>query len=578
MSARAASTPRPSRCDRVERQRRSASRVASRASRLVRRPARRARADRHQGRLQRRRLRRLHGPARRPTGVRLPGRASAQVEGRAVTDRRGPGADGELDRLQRAFLAHGAAQCGICTPGHADGRAPICSRAIRDPSEPRCCDALGGVLCRCTGYRKIVEAVLAAARGDGGARRSPAVGAAVGARAPKIDGVAEGHRRPSATAPTPARRRALAARGPLAARARRASSIGDLRAAASPRTPGSPTCITARDVPVNRFGIFPDVKDQPVLADGRVRFRGEAVLGLVGETHGGAADPRRRDCRSAGRRRRRRPRSRTALAHVGDPLHARNPGQRPDPRARGEGRRRRGARARRRTRRARASSRPASSSTRTSSPRRATPSAIGRAHPDLRLHPDAVHGPRRDRARPRHRPEPRCTSCRRPSAAASAASSTSRSSRCSRSRPGSSDRPVRGVYTRPESMASTTKRHPARMRATLRVRRRRALVAADFFGDFNTGAYASWGNTVANRVPIHASRSVRRAERPRADPRRLHQRTDRAARSAASACRSRRSSTRRCSTSWRSRPASTGWSSGIATRSAPGRRRRPGRC
>ncbi|MCX7891771.1 MAG: molybdopterin-dependent oxidoreductase, partial [Burkholderiales bacterium] len=62
-----------------------------------------------------------------------------------------------------------------------------------------------------------------------------------------------------------------------------------------------------------------------------------------------------------------------------------------------------------------------------------------------------------------------------------------------------------GVYTRPESLASTTKRHPARMRARFACDRQGRLVAADFSGDFNTGAYASWGNTVANRVPIHAS-------------------------------------------------------------------------
>ena len=66
-------------------------------------------------------------------------------------------------------------------------------------------------------------------------------------------------------------------------------------------------------------------------------------------------------------------------------------------------------------------------------------------------------------------------------------------------------RPVRCVYTRPESMLSTTKRHPGRMQARFACDGEGRLLAADFFGDFNTGAYASWGNTVANRVPIHAS-------------------------------------------------------------------------
>ena len=61
------------------------------------------------------------------------------------------------------------------------------------------------------------------------------------------------------------------------------------------------------------------------------------------------------------------------------------------------------------------------------------------------------------------------------------------------------------VYTRPESMQSTTKRHPAIMRSRMAATREGDLLAMDFEGDFNTGAYSSWGPTVANRVPVHAS-------------------------------------------------------------------------
>jgi CO/xanthine dehydrogenase Mo-binding subunit len=66
------------------------------------------------------------------------------------------------------------------------------------------------------------------------------------------------------------------------------------------------------------------------------------------------------------------------------------------------------------------------------------------------------------------------------------------------------NQPVRCVYTRPESMASTTKRHPARMTATAGADVEGRLTGVRFHGDFNTGAYASWGPTVANRVPVHA--------------------------------------------------------------------------
>jgi CO/xanthine dehydrogenase Mo-binding subunit len=67
------------------------------------------------------------------------------------------------------------------------------------------------------------------------------------------------------------------------------------------------------------------------------------------------------------------------------------------------------------------------------------------------------------------------------------------------------DRPVRMVYSRTESIVSTTKRHPARMRLRAGATRDGKLVALDFCADFNTGAYSSWGPTVAGRVPVHAS-------------------------------------------------------------------------
>jgi CO/xanthine dehydrogenase Mo-binding subunit len=66
-------------------------------------------------------------------------------------------------------------------------------------------------------------------------------------------------------------------------------------------------------------------------------------------------------------------------------------------------------------------------------------------------------------------------------------------------------RPAAMVYSRPESIASTTKRHPARMRSRMGATRDGKLSSIDFAADFNTGAYASWGPTVANRVPVHAS-------------------------------------------------------------------------
>ena len=66
-------------------------------------------------------------------------------------------------------------------------------------------------------------------------------------------------------------------------------------------------------------------------------------------------------------------------------------------------------------------------------------------------------------------------------------------------------RPAALAYTRQESMISTTKRHPAAMKATIGADADGKVVGMIFAGDFNTGAYASFGPTVANRVPVHAS-------------------------------------------------------------------------
>jgi CO/xanthine dehydrogenase Mo-binding subunit len=67
------------------------------------------------------------------------------------------------------------------------------------------------------------------------------------------------------------------------------------------------------------------------------------------------------------------------------------------------------------------------------------------------------------------------------------------------------DRPVRMAYSRSESVMTTTKRHPAKIWARAGAFRDGRIVGLDFRAEFNTGAYASWGPTVAGRVPVHAS-------------------------------------------------------------------------
>jgi carbon-monoxide dehydrogenase small subunit len=68
-----------------------------------------------------------------------------------------------LHPIQQAFLAHGGAQCGICTPGMILAAVNLLARHPR-PTEAEIQEGLAGNLCRCTGYTKIFESVLQACR------------------------------------------------------------------------------------------------------------------------------------------------------------------------------------------------------------------------------------------------------------------------------------------------------------------------------------------------------------------------------------------------------------------------------
>ncbi len=83
------------------------------------------------------------------------------AQGRAITTIEGLAPAGTLHPLQQAFMEHGAVQCGYCIPGMI-----LSAKAYLDdhqrPTEGQIREALAGNLCRCTGYQKIVDAVLAA--------------------------------------------------------------------------------------------------------------------------------------------------------------------------------------------------------------------------------------------------------------------------------------------------------------------------------------------------------------------------------------------------------------------------------
>ncbi|MBL8381818.1 MAG: molybdopterin-dependent oxidoreductase [Burkholderiales bacterium] len=425
----------------------------------------------------------------------------AQAAGRTVVTVEGLAPDGRLNRLQRAFLRHGAAQCGICTPGMLMAATDLLTRNPT-PTEAEVRDALGGVLCRCTGYRKIIDAVLATATAESDAA-PPAAGNAVGHRLPRLDG-------PAKVTGTEAFGADRAPAGALFLRVIRSPhprarfTIGDL-AAFCRSHPAVEGVITAADVPENSFAVFPTPKDQPVLADGHVRFRGEAVLGLIGEETAIRAIP----AEAVPIAWEVLPALETpeqALAATGDWLHEFAPENvlcrgrvvRGDAHgalagaaftAEGEFRTGHvehayiepeagyaevfddGGRTRVRV----------WACTQTPYMDKEEVARVLRLAPaDVQVVPSAIGGGFGGKLDVSVQPLLAVAAWKM-------------------------RRPVRMVYTRAESMVSTTKRHPARIRARLGCDRNGHLVAVDFAGDFNTGAYASWGSTVANRVPVHAS-------------------------------------------------------------------------
>ncbi len=427
--------------------------------------------------------------------------AIAQCADRAVTTVEGLACNGLLNRLQQAFLAHGAAQCGICTPAMLMAATDVLRR-YPDPTQQQVEDGLAGVLCRCTGYRKIVEAVLAVAQGDIHLPQ-PEAGQAVGARLARCDGLSKitGAEKFGADEFPPDCLWLRTVRSP---HARAHFELGDLEEFKR-RFPGIVAVFSAKDVPENSFAVFPTPKDQPVLADGRVRFRGEAVLLIVGEMEAVKAIPEAQvpvlwqpeEALDSVEK---------ALTATGNLLHDFAP----------ENVLCRGRVVKGDVETAlRASAFVAEDEYRTAYVEHAyiEPEAgyaeVVDEHGEQRIRLFVcTQTPVMDRDEVAHVLKLQKSAVHIvPSAIGGGFG-------------GKLDvsiqpllalaawhlkRPVRTVYSRFESMQSTTKRHPSRIRARYACDAEGNLTALDFHGDFNTGAYASWGSTVANRVPVHST-------------------------------------------------------------------------
>ena len=422
--------------------------------------------------------------------------ALSQAEGRKVTTVEGLAKRGKLSRLQEAFHRHGAAQCGICTPGMLMAAADLLSRN-RNPDQAQVKDALGGVLCRCTGYQKIVEAVLDVSRGSGPGPL-PAPGEAVGARVAKVDGVAklDGSEKYGADGIP---RDALWLRVIRSPHHRARFGFADL--AGFQERHRLARILTARDVPVNAFGIYPHIKDQPVFAAEETRFRGEAVAALVG-TREALEDSSREEFPVTWEPLAPVLGIDAAMAGGADLVQREKPGN-----LLLDGSVRKGDAAAAFGRCAAVAAR--AFETRFVEHAYIEPEAgwARRVGDRIEIHV-TTQTPYMDRdevalvmglAADRVRIVP--TACGggfggkldlsvQPLIALGA---------------WLTGKPVACVYARPESMASTTKRHPARIRARFGCDAKGMLVAAEMDAIFDTGAYASWGPTVATRVPIHAT-------------------------------------------------------------------------
>lgn len=209
-----------------------------------------------------------------------------KAQGKKILTIEGLGSEGNLHPLQDMFLEKGAVQCGFCTPG-----VILAAKALLDknpnPSEQEIRVAISGNLCRCTGYAKIVEAVKAAAALLRGEQPEPAPAqeekpgelGAIGRNTRRVDGVPKvlGKAKFAADLVFPNMLYAKVLRSPYPHA--RILSINTAKAAA---LPGVAAVLTAKDIPGrNRYGII--IKDQPVLAEDKVRFAGEAVAIVAAE-------------------------------------------------------------------------------------------------------------------------------------------------------------------------------------------------------------------------------------------------------------------------------------------------------
>ena len=423
--------------------------------------------------------------------------AIAKVNGKNIETIEGLNNKGTAN-LQKSFLKHGAAQCGICTPGLLMSASSLI-RKNPAPNKQEIEEALSGVLCRCTGYQKIINAVLNVNSCDE-EEISPLPGESVGKRIPRIDGLKKVLGTEVFGADYWPENSLLLKiiRSPFH---RAKFNFGDLENWKK-NNKGIEIILTAKDIPgENKFGVIPNFADQPALAENETRFKGEAVAIIAGEYNAinnitidtfpinweqaqESLTIESSMSKNAFQIHSNRNKNILIVGKVvsGEPEKAIEQSEysvsgkletsyvehayiEPE-----------------------AGSAWLEDNTLviqacTQAPimdRDDTAKILGLNQKDVRIIPSTAGGGFGSKLDVSIQPLLGLVTLK-------------------------TKKPCRIIYNRNESMMSTTKRHPGNMTATISANKNGKISGMIFNGDFNTGAYASWGPTVATRVPIHAS-------------------------------------------------------------------------
>ena len=420
---------------------------------------------------------------------------AAKAQNTTIKTIEGLSTDGAND-LQKSFLKHGAAQCGICTPGLLITATALLKKNPK-PSKTEVEDALSGVLCRCTGYQKIINAVMHVKAEE---NENYFHEKSVGNRIPRIDGLKKVLGTEIFGADYWPKDSLLIKiiRSPYH---RAKFEFGDLNKWKK-QNYGLEIILTSKDIPgENKFGVIPNFADQPALAVSEAKFKGEAIAIIAGDYNSISQldissfpvywKPSQESLTISSSKEKNianiHSERKDNVLTVGKVISG-------EPNLVLEN-----------------FDFQVSGSLKTSYVEHAyiepeagaswmdgntlviqactqapimdrddTANILGLEKEQVRIIPATAGGGFGSKLDVSIQPLLGLVTLK-------------------------TDKPCRIAYTRNESMMSTTKRHPADMNALISANKDGKIVGMIFDGDFNTGAYASWGPTVATRVPIHAS-------------------------------------------------------------------------